>query len=464
MGGDMQALRDTPPPDPGVRRGGGSRAALPAVALLLGIIALPAIIILTQRGQLTTPPATSAGSADLAGVEALYDRDGIPRTIGSEPVLRGAAIGHRAAIGDPAPFVVAGWRTNDPTSSCAPSPVHCDYTSLVDAPGSRATGVVTLERPAGTEFSFDGGRQWAGGFFLLRVRAGCSFGRSVCLVVDEEIEPAGALPTGPDGFGADGLPLTVDGQPVVRGPAVVSRLQTDGDTLPVWVAGRVASAPPVDRICPDLVTWDPHPCPATELADPDLGLPFGAGAATLQVDHWGLQAAWEPGVTWPGGYVVLRATSSIVLGSALPPTVMPQPTPDPVPSISVGSSAWHGRIVVEIDGRRVRSGSQIGSYVATAPGATFLVTGVVRQQACGTCTSGTASVLVEATAKGAIDHGTAYPLLRSDGSAFTAGTLMIWTDPAGIVVLEVRRFAGVCPVGVSCADALEVLGVTVPSP
>ncbi len=462
-GGDMQALREEPPSgDGGEKRGGRARRSLLVLALLAGVVGLTAILLSAQGGQPAPSPGAS-GTPTIPSLESPYDEDGIPRRLAGEPVLRGAAIRARAATGDPGAFLVAGWPTQDPIPSCAPSPVHCGFTSLVDAPGSHESGVITLERPGGTELSFDGGRQWAGGFYVLRARAACTWGASVCLVVDEEeVAPSGALPRAPDGFDPDGLPLTVDGQPVVRGPDVARRLGADWDSLPIWVTGRVSAVQPADRTCQDLATWDPHPCPAAQLADPDHGFPFGPSAPVFQVDSWGLQAAWEPGAAWPGGYVVLRVRGPIVLGYVLPPGASPVPTALPMPTIAFSSSAYRLGIVLEIEGRRVRSGDQIGDHLATEPQAPFLVTGAVRQQPCEACADGAVPVLVAPTAKVAGDGDPAFALLRADGSAFTPGSTMDWTDPVGIVVLEVRPFAGACPPGVSCGGALEVIAVVAP--
>lgn len=447
---------------PGESQGRGVRpslAVLAVLAVLAGGVALAATLALTQSWHPMPSPHGTVGSASPNRTASLYDPDGIPRMLADEPVLRGVGIGIRAAGGDPAPFIVAGWPAQDPSPTCAPSVVRCGFTSLVDAPGSNSIAAVTLDWPSGAQFSFNWGRQWAGGFYVLRVRAACTYWSSVCLVVEEEIEPQGALPTVPDGFGADGLPLTVDGQPVARGPDVADRLRLNWATQPAWVAGRVEAVPPVDETCPDPVTWDAHPCPAIRLADPDLGVPFSSGP-TVQVSRWGLEEAWSPGMTWPGGYVVLLTKAHSVLGYVLPPDVTPTPALVPMPSLDFSGWAVNTR-VIEIAGRPVRSGEQIVAYLATAPPGAFLVTGAVQARGCAACTGGAMTMLVESPLiAGSV--GTEFRLLRADGSDFTPGTRMVWTDPAGIVVLEVRRYTGACRSGISCADAFEVVRVAVP--
>lgn len=438
----------------------GVRPGLGVLAILVGGIGLAAALALTQSPRPVPPPEHTPGSAGPTDAASPYDADGIPGGLRGEPVLRGAAIAARAASGDPAPFTVAGWQTEDPTPTCPPTTVRCGSTSLVDAPGSPATGAVTLDWPTGAQFSFNWERQWAGGFYVLRVRAACTYGASVCLVVDEEIGPLGAMPTDSDGFGTDGLPLTVDGQPVARGPEVATGLRLDWDRQPRWVAGRVEAVASVDHLCPDPVTWDAHPCPTIRLADPDLGVPFTSAAPTLE-GRWGLQDAWDAGATWPGGYVVLRAKAQAVLGYVLPPDVTPAPTPAPMPSLDF--SGWASRErVIEIEAQPVRWGELITAYLSSVQQEAFLVTGTVERRACAGCLGGATTVLLEPPVKGADVHGTAFPLLRADGTTFTPGSRMVWADPAGVVVLEVRRYVGTCPPGVSCAEALEVARVAVP--
>ena len=292
--------RPNPSPSGAARRlGAGLR--LNAAMSIVAAAGLFGIVALTQVApKSSSPPVTATPS--------LYDGDGVPHTITGEPVLRGAAIITRAAAGGGTPFLVAGWHTTDPQPTCVPNAIRCGYTSLVDAPGSHSSGLVTLDRPAGQQFSFNVAEAWAGGFYVLRVRAGCAMGAGTCLVVEEIIGPQAALPIDATGFDADGLPRTVDGQPVARGSDIASRLQLGRDTQPVYVAGLPEAATPTGASpCTDPVTWDQHPCPAVHLADPARGLPFGQAAPLLQVDPWIGESAWQPTATWPGGYVVIRA-------------------------------------------------------------------------------------------------------------------------------------------------------------
>jgi hypothetical protein len=72
----------------------------------------------TAPATATTTPSTgpSAGpilAATPPGPPARYD-DGLPRTLGGLPVLRGAAALARAATADDAPFLLGGWVTNVP--------------------------------------------------------------------------------------------------------------------------------------------------------------------------------------------------------------------------------------------------------------------------------------------------------------------------------------------------------------
>ncbi len=446
--------RPNPSPSGAARRlGAGLR--LNAAMSIVAAAGLFGIVALTQVApKSSSPPVTATPS--------LYDGDGVPHTITGEPVLRGAAIITRAAAGGGTPFLVAGWHTTDPQPTCVPNAIRCGYTSLVDAPGSHSSGLVTLDRPAGQQFSFNVAEAWAGGFYVLRVRAGCAMGAGTCLVVEEIIGPQAALPIDATGFDADGLPRTVDGQPVARGSDIASRLQLGRDTQPVYVAGLPEAATPTGASpCTDPVTWDQHPCPAVHLADPARGLPFGQAAPLLQVDPWIGESAWQPTATWPGGYVVIRAGGSAILGVVPPPGFLAAATAEPMPSLDFSAMAYNAR-VIEIEGRTVRWGTAIASYLATSPATTFLVTGAAQRRACATCSGGFLTILGDPPVKGAKASDREFVLLRGDGSPFIVGPRMVWASPPGIVVLEVRPFTGTCPSGVSCAAALEVVRVVVP--
>ena len=455
-------------------RAGRPRPGPRALATLAAAASLLLALGLALAWQ-PSPPAPGPAQGATSGVSGVspgsaaptlspYDVDGVPRLIGSEPVLRGSAIVERAREGGSESFIVAGWHTQDPMPSCAPSKYHCGFTSLTDGPGDRQGGRITLDRPAGTQFSFDATAQWVGGFYVLRVRPACSYFSGLCLVVDEEIRPPGILPAGPSGFDSDGLPRTVDGQAVVRGIEVATRLPTTPYAGPLYVAGQVETvAPSAFSRCPDPVTWGAHACPAVRLADPAQGRPFDATAPELLVARWGVQEAWDGTALWPGGYVVLRADSRFVFGFVPAPGSSPQATQAPMPSMIVSSWAQNGR-VVEIEGRRVSWGVAISALLARGSTASFLVTGVARDLPCGDCDGGTIPVLREPPVRGVKDGGTEYPLLRADGSAFVVGKAMLWTEPKGAVVLEVRRYVGRCPAGIDCANSLEVVSVAAPPP
>ncbi|HYO42255.1 MAG TPA: hypothetical protein VES19_03585 [Candidatus Limnocylindrales bacterium] len=434
-----------------------------AVLVLVACIGLAAVVVLTGAPRPAPAPVAPMVPSPSTGVPdtTRFDADGIPHAIGGAPILRGTAIANRAARRDPSAFLVAGWATLDPIASCAPDAGRCDFTSLVDSPGAPSTGAVTLDTPAGSSFSFDWTRQWAGGFYVLRVRAACRLGVSTCLVVDESVQPTGETPSTADGYGADGLPLRVDGHAVLRGDDMGTSQALAWDTLPVWVAGRAEPVDATGASCPDPVTWDEHPCPAIQLVDGAPGALSTASGPVLTAATWGLQAAWSTDATWPGGLVVLRAKASRVLGFVPRPGAATPRTPAPMPSLAFSGWAYSER-VVDIAGLQVRWGRQISGLLASGPGETFLVTGAVEHRPCPTCIGGEMTVLVEPPVAGAVDGGTSFTLLRADGTSFSEGSRMVWTDPAGVVVLEVRRYGGECPDGVPCSQALQVERVATP--
>jgi hypothetical protein len=158
---------------------------------------------------------------------------------------------------------------------------------------------------------------------------------------------------------------------------------------------------------------------------------------------------------------VIRALGTAILGVVPPPGFAAAATAEPMPSLEISAMAYDAR-VVEIEGRPVRWGAAIASYLSTPPVAALLVTGEAQRRACATCSGGFVTILADPPVTGATSSGREFVLLRGDGSPFTAGPRMVWARPPGIVVLEVRPFAGACPSGVSCAAALEVLRVVVP--
>jgi hypothetical protein len=456
-----------------------------AVVAVLGIAAVSILVLARPVGPRPTgtavaasvPVGSASGSADAAGTaQPAFDADGVPLRIDGEPVLRGSAIIERAQSGDPAPFLVAGWSTIEPQGTCAPSPWDCNRTHLVDGPGPYLTSDITLHADDGSErlpaWTFPYSESWAGGFYVLRVRATCTYWGLVCLFVDGTVPPSVALPSDSAGYDADGVPLRIDGQPVYRGTAIADQVRAAQGT-PFYAAGWPTPLPSLKKdACTDPLRWDVGPCLRAALADPGRGVAAGSGVVARgeYLDAVGT-LPWTSPDRWTGGYVVLRVvghSSDSGLELRVQGVVGPgggATSQVPMPTFpSGGSMGWSDDgIVTSVEDQRVWTGTDVLRGLDAAGTTTILVQGRVERTACAACGGVATTVLVPP--RGAKALTPAFPVLRADGSWFEAGSGMIWQSKpfAGTVVVEVRRWAGACPARADCTDALEVVSVVAPA-
>ncbi|MGZ6295571.1 MAG: hypothetical protein ACXWPV_00360 [Candidatus Limnocylindrales bacterium] len=268
----------------------------------------------------------------------LFGSDGIPTWIEGQPVLRvPAAVARVASATDAEPFLVGGWYnlpmgltcgapdSNQPTSPLLPTgcggPFVTDFRFVQGqspppevGPNPPFLSVVPLDLPF---LGFGASDPWPGQI-VLRVHthdpqaAACAPAiRTQCtraVAVDAVLwkgEPTLALGTNapsptntPLPAAADGIPTEVDGQPVLRGAALRTRIAAASDAAPFLVGGWAPSR-----------TVAPVPCPSDSSVN--LGLCLGWPV----LDGPGAEGAVEanvPGLpTWftppPGVPYVLQA-------------------------------------------------------------------------------------------------------------------------------------------------------------
>lgn len=231
--------------------------AAAGAAAVVAIVAILASQVAPAPGPSTSPSTTSAGAtpsrpsaATPREVAPTYS-DGLPRSIGGQPVYRGPeAATHAVAMTDATPFLMGG-RYALLVSACAPvigppRPTNpllptCEVT-LLDGIPVIPNGLLVFARDGVTE---------------VVVRAHVTDPRSVACgpllqprcekaIVVEQVLWVGPVAQGDHradvvdtlaGRFEDGLPRSIGGQPVHRGSEAITFATTVGDTSPFLVGG-----------------------------------------------------------------------------------------------------------------------------------------------------------------------------------------------------------------------------------
>jgi hypothetical protein len=456
--------------------------AAAAVALSLAVVA-------SVGGRpAPTPSAPASPDVAVAPVETTIAAptpyptaaDGVPTTIDGEPVLRGAAIRERLACGDSPtatpsagsePFLAAGWLA-----------VRRDQMlSLIEAKTDHPTTWYTLFGNGMQLWQEPQGIRWSGGFVVLRVMPTCEpWPGSTLLVSSPMREPTAGVPAAsptPATVDEAGIPLAIDGAPVLRGTAIRERVAAGGASVFVvagWLQHVSADcAGPKGQIVG---------CDFTELIDPQRGL-SGLNGGVPVVDERG--GTYSGGKQWPGGSVVLRVRAGCgsdtkrwldnrcvtVVASVDPPATAPGPTPLPMPSQP--PVVWDGEVPVQVGEDRLWEAPDLASNLAELrripKKVGIVVAGHVAPAKSGCTKRSCASASLATTLVEPLDLARSstsasadpsrkpvrFQLLGKDGSPFVGADRDLWAND--LRVLDVQPWKGVCPWSGSCSHALVVV-------
>jgi hypothetical protein len=450
-----------------------------AVALSLGVAAFvggrPAP---TASASASPKVAVASGEPAIAAPTAYPTAaDGVPSTIDGEPVLRGAAIRERLACGDSPtatpstgsePFLAAGWLA-----------VRRDQMlSLIEAKTDHPTTWYTLFGNGMQLWQEPPGIRWSGGFVVLRVMPTCEPWPGSTLLVSSPIpEPTAGVPAAsprPATVDEAGIPLAIDGAPVLRGTAIRDRVAAGGESALViagWLQHVSADcAGPKGQIVG---------CDFTELIDPQRGL---SGLSYIPVvDERG--GMYSGGKQWQGGFVVLRVRVGCgddtkrwpdnrcvtVVASVDPPATAPGPTPLPMPSQP--PVVWDGEVPVQVGEDRLWELPALASNLAELrripKKVGIVVAGHVEpakpgcaKRSCDNASLATTLVepldLARSTSANAdlSRKSVRFQLLGKDGSPFVGADKDLWAND--LRVLDVQPWKGTCPWSGSCSHALVV--------
>ncbi len=429
----------------------------------------------------SSTPAPSGISAIAEPTPLPLAEDGVPTEIDGEAVLRGAAVGdHLSCPGstpdalprDPAPFLAAGWLTNRGRGGISLVEARTDHPATwFFLMGNGTEG--WLEPPA---------IRWRGGFVVLRVQATCGPwpGRTVLVTAAiRELDPGAPTPS-PTAATVDdaGIPLALDGAPVLRGSAIRDRL--GGGTEPFVAAGWLLHVN-ADCMGP---SGGIVGCDFTGLIDPARGIGATTGGIRA-VDPAG-QPFPGAGGAWPGGFVVLRAYPGcasvaklpqlrcLTVTEVVPPPAGVAPTPTPLPMPTMAPVTWDGEVPERVGEDELWTLDTLAAnldQLRTIPKKVQIVVGGVVTSANDGCTRRScpraalattlspASKLARAsrtsTGKELTVSKPRFQLLKADGSPFRPGSRTSWAN--GLHVLEVQPWKGKCPWTGSCRSALRVV-------
>ncbi len=339
----------------------GRRAILPVVAVVAAATAMlgsALFFVLAGSRPVASPGSAVQASHEASGIRATATptpfplaEGGVPTEIDGEAVLRGAAVGDHLACAestpdalprDPAPFLAAGWLANRGRGGISLVEARTDHPATwFFLMGNGTSG--WLEPP---------GIRWHGGFVILRAQATCGPwpGRTVLVTAAvRERDPGAPAPSATPATVDDaGVPLVLDGVPVLRGTAMLDRLA--GATEPFVAAGWLLRMN-ADCMGPDGGIVG---CDFTELIDPARGMGAISGGIRVETPAGGLVFAGETG-EWPGGFVVVRAHAGCASVATHPQlrcltvteVVAPvgaAPAPAPLPLPAMAPVTWDGEV------------------------------------------------------------------------------------------------------------------------